>query len=245
MRRFIRCACGLVLLAVLGGCTGEPAGEEPTAQASTSAPGVSATADSGGSGLAAEQLEAVLTTINEAESLKAQVIPDAEIRSLEEQAAGRAGEIAVTPEECNVYAESAPETDPVEATRAAMTFAGESSLQPDAISLSSFPSSETAVGQVQAGREQLAACSEFSMEVSGQRIMTSVAEVDVETTADEDFALRTTAQVPGTIQESLTVTAVVDSTVIDVLVGGSADPAADVDRAERLVNLVVAQLRSL
>ena len=83
------------------------------------------------------------------------------------------------------------------------------------------------------------------MEVSGQEIVTTVTEVDVDTAADEDLALRTTAQVPGTIQESVTVRSLVGSTVVDVLVGSSIDPAADVDRAERLTNLVVAQLRLL
>ena len=120
----------------------------------------------------------------------------------------------------------------------------ESSLQPDTVSLSGLASEEAARTQLRAGRDQLDACSEFTMEVSNQEIRTTVSEVDVDTAADEDLALRTTARVPGTIQESITVRAVVGSTVVDVLVGGSPDPAADAARAERLTDLVAAELRA-
>lgn len=250
MRSAARIASALAAVLALAGCSGEPPEQVPptTAEASPSSeatPGSGASPAAGsGSQLSGEQLEAVLAAVNEAESLNAQVIPDAELRALEEEGARRAEDIVVTPEECNVYAESSSESLSADASRAAMTFAGESSLQPDTVSLSSLPAEETAVAQVQASRDQLNVCSEFTMEISGEKIMTTVAEVDVDTAADEDLALRTTAQVPGTIQESITVRAVVGSTVVDVLVGGSTDPAADIERAGLLTDLVVAELRA-
>ena len=255
-------AGGFACVLALAGCSADPPSEQlpglssPTAAAAdpsaaeTPAPATTDPAappssiPGSGSQLSAEQLEAVLAAVNEAESLNAQIIPDAELRALEEEGARRAEDIVVTPEECNVYAESGPEDLSAEASRAAMTFAGESSLQPDTVSLSGLPSEEAAGAQVQASRDQLNACSEFTMEISSQEIRTTVAEVEVDTAADEDLALRTTAQVPGTIQESITVRAAVGGTVVDVLVGGSTDPAADVARAERLTNLVVAELRA-
>lgn len=256
MRRAARIGWGLAVVLALAGCSEEPPGEELPGETppmtlgatptGTQVPGPEPTESfSAGSGsqLSAEQLEAVLSAVNEAASLKAQVVPDAELRALEEEGARRSEDIVVTPEECNVYAESSPEDLSADASRAAMTFAGESSLQPDTVSLSSLPSEAKASAQVQASRDQLNVCSEFTMEVSSQEIVTTVAEVDADTAADTDLALRTTAQIPGTIQESITVRAVVGSTVVDVLVGGSTDPAADVDRAERLTDLVVAELR--
>ncbi|GAB3549159.1 hypothetical protein GCM10027404_14330 [Arthrobacter tumbae] len=257
-----RIAGGFACVLALAGCSADPPDEHPperqtqtAAPAEPSAAGTQTPATSepaatpsstpgSGSRLSAEQLEAVLAAVNEAESLNAQIIADGELRALEEEGARRAEDIAVTPEECNVYAESSPEGLSAEASRAAMTFAGESSLQPDTVSLSGLTSEGAAGAQIRASRNQLNACSEFTMEVSSQEIRTTVAEIEVETAADQDLALRTTAQVPGTIQESLTVRAAVGGTVVDVLVGGSTDPAADVARAERLTNLVVAELRA-
>lgn len=258
MRSLTRIACGLALVLALAGCTGELTGEElpgrepgQTREADPSGsaePGPAATGSAAagdGSQLSAEQLEAVLAAVDESASLNAQVIPGAELLARQEEAARRPQEIVVSPEECNVYTESGPDGLSADAGRAAMTFAGESSLQPDAVTLSSLSSAEAAMEQLQASRNQLNLCSEFLMEVSGQEIMTTVAEVEVDTAADEDLSIRTTAQVPGTIQESLTVTAVVGSTVVDVLVGSSTDPEADISRAERLTDLIVAELRLL
>jgi hypothetical protein len=150
----------------------------------------------------------------------------------------------VTPEECNIYAE-APEDRAAEATGAAMTFAGESSLQPDSLTLASLPSEEAAHAEVEAIRDQLDVCTEYTIVVADQEITTTVSEIAVDTAADADLALRTTAQVPGTIQESVTVRAVVGSTVLDVLVGASTDREADITRAARLADLVVAELSVL
>lgn len=247
---------GLAVVMALAACNSESVREQlpgqppaTTAEASPSStvepsPGESHPAGDG-SQLSAEQLEAVLVAVDEAEPLNAQVIPDDELRALEEEGARRAEDIVVTPEECNVYAEPSPEPLSAEASRAAMTFAGESSLQPDTVSLSSLPSEDAAIAQMQASRSQLNMCSEFTMEISNQEIMTTVVEVDVDTAADEDLALRTTVQVPGTVQQSMTVRSVVGSTVIDVLVGSSSDPEADIARAERLTDLIVAELRLL
>lgn len=256
MRSVARLVSGLAVVMALAACTsesvreqlpGQPPATAPEASSSgTGEPGPGESPSAGdGSQLSAEELEAVLVSVDEAEPLNAQVVPDAELRALEEEGARRAEGIVVTPEECNVYAEPSPEPLSVEASRAAMTFAGESSLQPDTVSLSSLPSEDAAIAQMQASRSQLDMCSEFTMEISNQEIMTTVVEVDVETTADEDLALRTTVQVPGTVQQSMTVRSVVGSTIIDVLVGSSSDPEADTARAERLTNLIVAELRLL
>lgn len=250
-----RFVSGLAVVMTLAACTSESVREQlpgqppaTAAEASPSStvepsPGESHPAD--GSQLSAEQLEAVLIAVDEAEPLNAQVIPDEELRALEEEGARRAEDIVVTPEECNVYAEPSPDPLSVEANRAAMTFAGESSLQPDTVSLSGLPSEDAAIAQMQASRSQLNMCSEFTMEISNQEIMTTVMEVEVDTAADEDLALRTTVQVPGTVQQSMTVRSVVGSTVIDVLVGSSSDPEADIARAERLTDLIAAELRLL
>lgn len=250
---------GVVTLAVvlaLAGCSDTPADDEPVPSSTGTAPsapspgGQPDPASSGppqgsdGSQLAPDELVAVLTAIDEAESLNARVIPDDELRTLEEEGAQRAQDITVTPEECNAYAESALESVSEGSSRGAMTFAGESSLQPDTISLSSFASAEAAGEQVQFTREQLENCSEFTMDISNESIRTTVAEVAVDTEAEETLALRTTAQVPGTIQQSITIRALVGSTVVDVLVGSSTDPEVDVARAEQLTDLIVAELRA-
>lgn len=254
MRSVPRFISGLAVVMALAACTSESVREQLPGQPPLTTPEASPSStvepgptDPGGDGsqLSAEQLEAVLVSVDEAESLNAQIMPDAELRALEEENDRRAEGIVVTPEECNVYAEPSPEPYSAEASRAVMTFAGESSLQPDTVSLSGLPSEEAAIAQMQAGRSQLNVCSEFTMEISNQEIMTTVVEVDVETAADEDLALRTIVQVPGTVQQSMTVRSVVGSTVIDVLVGSSTDQEADVARAERLTDLIVAELRLL
>lgn len=248
MKTPIRFACGLAVILVLGGCSAEPAGEEPEGQGQgtpTSVSTAEGTAPAGGGAqLSAEQLEAVLVAINEAESLNAQVVPGAELDASQEEGVREAADITVTPEECNVYAVSSLESLPGDASRASMTFAGESSLQPDTISLLSLRTEEAAMARLQASRSQLDGCSEFTMEVSDQVIMATVEELPVETAAEEELALRTTATAPGTVQESLTVTGVVASTTVDILVAASPDPDADIARAERLMDLVVAELRT-
>lgn len=251
-----RIGVALAVVLALAACTGAPVEEEPAASstptntASSAEPGTGqpdpgtggAPQDGDGSQLDPAELVAVLTAVDEAESLNAQVIPDAEIRTREKEAAQQVAGITVTPEECHAYIESSPDVSEG-ASRGAMTFAGESSLQPDTVSLSSFASAEAARAQVQASRKQLGPCSEFTMDISNQSVRTTVEQISANTAADETLALRTTAQVPGTIQQSITVRAAVGSTVVDVLVGSSTDPEADVARAEKLTDLVVAELR--
>jgi hypothetical protein len=242
--------CGLATLLAVSGCTGGPTaddlpGQAPASESAAASPAMTPGPSEGvGPQLTAEQLRSVLESVNEAEALNAQVIPDAEFQAAQEKARS-AEEIEVTPEECNVYAEAAPEDRAAEATGAAMTFAGESSLQPDSLTLASLPSEEAARAEVEAIRAQLDVCTEYTIVVSGQEITTTVSEIAVDTAADVDLALRTTAQVPGTIQESVTVRAVVGSTVLDVLVGASTDREADIARAARLADLVVAELSVL
>ncbi|NJC21927.1 hypothetical protein BJ994_001003 [Arthrobacter pigmenti] len=260
-----------VLLALSFGvsaCSGDPAAEEPSSSAVSTNPsealseapseapsdepsGEPTEADSTepastGTQYTADELEAVLTAINEAEALNAQVIPDAELRPLLEGSAAEGLEdIVVTPEECNVFAESDLPELTAEANLAVMTFAGESSLQPDTLSLSSVPSEETIAEQLAASRTQLEQCSEFEMEISGQVVTAAVQELETETDAEEEVAVQTTVQVPGSVQESVTVTGFVGSTSINVLVGSSGDPQADVERAAGLINLAVAELAKL
>lgn len=251
-----------VLLAMLFGvtaCSGEQATDPTPSSTSTSAeetqsgeptaePTPSSESEepaSGGSQHTADELLAVLTTINEAESLNAQVISDEEIEPLLEEGAGSLGEIVVTPEECNVFAQSDLPELATEATLAVMTFAGESSLQPDTLSLSSVPSAETVAQQLAASRTQLDECSEFEMEISSQVVSATVQELEVDTNADEEIAVQTTVQVPGSIQESVSVTGAVGSTTINVLVGSSGDAQADVQRAAGIINLAVAELENL
>ncbi|WP_323961247.1 hypothetical protein GC088_05605 [Arthrobacter sp. JZ12] len=214
---------------------------EPTGEGTAAPSGVTPS----GPQFSAAQLEAVLAKINEAESLKATVIPDEDIRNQLEEEPGPDSGLVVTPKECNLYAETSPEALADEATLAVMTFAGESSLQPDSITLSSLPTEDSARRQLGEARGQLAACAEFTFQAGGQDVEAAVEELDVETSAEDHLALRTTVRIPGSIQESVTVTGVVSSTVINVLVGSSTDPEADNARAVELLNLVVAGLERL
>lgn len=238
-------AAATILL--LSACTGgQDEGNAPPGAGASASPTPeqsSPASAAGGSQRPADELEAVLTAINDAESLNAQVVPEAELRSSLDQGVGQAGDIAVTPEECNVYADSALDELAAEATYAAMTFAGESSLQPDSIVLASLPSEGSAVRQFESGRSQLDTCSEFTMEVSGEEINVTVEEVEAETAPDRTIALRTTVQVPGSIQESVSITSLVESTTISVSVGGSTDAEADLERAQRLLDLAAAELQ--
>lgn len=242
-------AGGITLLLSLAGCTGETAGEEPpaaSAETSSNQPPAPGSASAGpgaiGSQRTAGALEAVLTAVDQAESLNAQVIPDEDLRPMAEPAAGAVDGIDVAPEECRFFAESDPPESGADAIFAGMTFAGESSLHPDSIVLSSFPDEETVAQQLQANRALLQVCSRYELKRAEQVVSVTMQPVRVTTKADEEIAVRTTAQVPGSIRESVTVAARVGSTAINVLVGSSGNPDADLERAAGLVNLVAAEL---
>ncbi len=260
MKKATLYGAGVAILLALTGCTGEPvAGEgapSKNAGSASSDPGGSSSTgpsqapsssagEANGSQLTAVELEAVLTAVSEAEALNAQVIPDEQLRPLLEQGADQLGDVVVRPEECNAFAQSDLPELTAEANFAVMTFAGESSLQPDTVSLSSVASADVVIEQLASGREELQTCSEFEMELEGEVISASVKELEIQTEADEAIAVQTTVQVPGSIQESVTVTGILGGTSINVVVGSSGDPQADAQRAAGLVDVVVAELAAL
>lgn len=193
-----------------------------------------------------EELVAALSAVNEDESLAGVILADAEIRDLVDQAGtGAPSDLTVSPEECNVFADTDVVGDALSATLAVMTFAGASSLQPDSLSLTSHGSGDVIQNQIEANRTQLADCSEFEMDISGEVVTAAVTEQQVSTNADKTFAVRTVVRVPGTIQETVSLTALIGTTTINVTVGSSGDNAEDLARGEELVDATVAALRSL
>ncbi|WP_209730851.1 hypothetical protein [Arthrobacter sp. CAN_C5] len=212
----------------------EPAGTDPTtiAQPNTE--------------YTPEELVAALTAVDEEQSLAGVILPDSDIRDLVDRAGTEApSDLTVTPEECNVFADTDVVGPALSASLAVMTFAGASSLQPDSLSLTSHGSDDVIQDQLAANRSQLAECSEFEMDIAGEVVTAAVTEQRVTTNADRTFAVRTVVRIPGTIQETVSLTALIGTTTINVTVGSSGDNAEDLTRGEELVDATVAALRSL
>lgn len=192
-----------------------------------------------------EELVAALTAVDEGESLAGVILADAEIRDLVDQAGTEApSDLTVSPEECNVFAETDVVGDALSASLAVMTFAGASSLQPDSLSLTSHGSDDVIQDQLEANRTQLADCSEFEMDIAGEVVTATVTEQQATTNADETFAVRTVVRIPGTIQETVSLTALTGTTTINVTVGSSGDNAEDLARGEQLVDATIDALSS-
>ncbi|MHA7294678.1 hypothetical protein [Arthrobacter sp. HLT1-21] len=191
------------------------------------------------------ELAAALATVNEEASLEGVILTDPEIRELIVDQAANLGELTVSPEECNVFADPELTEQALSAALATMTFAGASSLQPDSIGLSSHESDEVIQDQLDANRDQLADCSDFDMEIAGEVVSVGVTELPVTTIADEAFAVQTMVRVPGTIQQTISLTAVTGTTTINVTIGSSGDDTLDLARGRDLADSTVAALRGL
>lgn len=212
----------------------DPVGPDPTTAAQANAE------------YTAEELVEALRAVDGEESLAGVILADADIRELVDQAGTDAPtDLTVTPEECNVFADTDVVGDALSATLAVMTFAGASSLQPDSLSLTSHGSDDAIQDQLEANRTQLTDCSEFEMDIAGEVVAAAVTEQQVTTNADRTFAVRTVVRVPGTIQETVSLTALIGTTTINVTVGSSGDNAEDLARGEELVDATVAALRGL
>ncbi|MHA7155467.1 hypothetical protein [Arthrobacter sp. TMN-50] len=226
---------------------------EPTTDPADSAGDPTDSADAGGAPAASldaeftpDELAAALATVNAEESLEGVILTDSDIRELVVESGSRnPGDLTVSPEECNVFADPDLTKQALNAALATMTFAGASSLQPDSVSLTSHASDEVIEDQLDANRDQLADCSEFEMDIAGETVMVRVSELEVATIADEAFAVQTVVQVPGTIQQTVSLTAVVGTTTINVTVGSSGDSAVDLVRGRDLVDTTVTALRGL
>ncbi|WP_028279141.1 hypothetical protein [Arthrobacter sp. H5] len=238
---------------VLTGCTGGPEEDPDPDVAKSSAPAPATTpepseepaADSGiDAEYAPDQLEAALTAVNEAEALEGVIATDAQLRPILEAAGDNPlSGIVITPEECNVLRDANFSNQVDSANLAVMSFAGGSSLQPDSLSLASQAESESVQAQLEASRDQLAECGEYQLENSGEVITAEVTEVEAATDAEDTFAIRTVVLATDTTQESLSVTGILGATTINVIVGSSGDPEADLDRAVGLVNAAIAELQ--
>lgn len=193
-----------------------------------------------------EELAAALATVNEKKSLEAIILTDSDIREfVGDTGSENRAEPSISPEECNVFADPELTDQALNAALSAMTFAGASSLQPDSISLTSHTSDEVIQDQLDINRDQLADCSEFEMDIAGETVAVGVTELPVTTVADEAFAVQTVVQVPGTIRQTISLTAVTGTTTINVIVGSSGDSVLDLARGQDLVDSTVSALRGL
>lgn len=240
-------AAAVCAAAFLAGCTGGPPEDTASSAATASPAQFRPERPDSGTQYSADQLEVALASLNKSESLQGTIITDAEIRPALETAAeeGALGEITVTPAECDIFADTELTGLAAEANLAVMTFAGGSSLQPDSLTLSSQASVDAIREQINANRTQLARCSEFTMEVSGEVLTARVTELGAATEADETFAAATRVKRPGSIQETISVTGIIGTTSVAVTVGSSRDRTADVERAVGLVNGAIAELKEL
>lgn len=193
----------------------------------------------------ADELEAALVAVDEQESLAGVILNDSAIRELVNGSDEGTSDVTVTPEECDVFADPDIAEQALSATLGVMTFAGASSLQPDSLSLTSQESDESVQEQIEVNRIQLAECSAFDMEIGGEVVSAAVTELSATTRADETFAVRTVVQVPGTIQETVSLTALIGTTTINVTIGSSGNVAEDLARGESLVDTTIVALRSL
>jgi len=192
------------------------------------------------------ELETALTLVNEGESLAGAILTDEDIRELVAASGGEApSDLTVSPEECNVFADTDIAQPGLNSSLAVMTFAGASSLQPDSLSLTSQTSDGLIQQQIEANRTQLQECSEFELTIAGEVVSAAVTELSATTDADRTFAVRTVVQVPGTIEETVSLTALLGTTTINATVGSSGDSSRDLARGEDLVDAAVAALLSL
>jgi len=153
-------------------------------------------------------LSSLLSTLKDSQGRPLTVVPAAQI----DQGIIKAKELlksaVFTPPECNVFADSNSQI-PDDSTYAAGTTVSAADKTAIVVTVIALKDAKELTDHLEASRKATAACSNFTVEVAGQKITTEVRPIDVRTKGDQSFAaLGKQSLATGEKQTALTMTGI-------------------------------------
>ena len=229
-RRITPAAILLTAFLALTGC-GSNTG---TAPATSSPPSASATPSPAKTYTDAD-LSSILATLKDAQGRPLTVVPAAQI----DQGIIKAKEIlksaVFTPPACNVFADSNSQI-PEDSTYAAGTTVSAAENTAIVVTVVALKDAKELTDHLDASRKASAGCSNFTVEVAGQKITTEVQQIDAKTKGDQSFAaLAKQSLSTGEKQTALTMTGIKGNLAATAVKAG---PAVTQDAAAELAALI-------
>lgn len=229
-RRITPAAILLTAFLALTGC-GSNTG---TAPATSSPPSASATPSPAKTYTDAD-LSSILATLKDAQGRPLTVVPAAQI----DQGIIKAKEIlksaVFTPPACNVFADSNSQI-PEDSTYAAGTTVSAAENTAIVVTVVALKDAKELTDHLDASRKASAECSNFTVEVAGQKITTEVQQIDAKTKGDQSFAaLAKQSLSTGEKQTALTMTGIKGNLAATAVKAG---PAVTQDAAAELAALI-------
>lgn len=186
----------------------------------------------------ADELEAALTAVRDAEGTTGQIINDATLRPGLAQVESTLEDLTITPEVCSDLASDNIAEKIDSANVAIMQFNAT-----DTLTVFSYDDASFIDRQVETNAQQMVDCTEFQMEVSGQVISAAAEEVSASTDAVTTQAYRVTVAAAGQEATTVQVSAFSGTTNITASMTNPADAQGALATAEDLINALLAELK--
>lgn len=231
----------------LAGCAGggetapssSPAAAEttPAAQTTSAAPTAEAAKPAGGQ-LSAQQLAEIADTLADGNS-QAQIVDKQTIVAQLPMAEQQIKAMKIEPAECAqfVAADVNAEFEKMEMITVALP--GEGALDSTSVSIVSYKDPADAKANISKAQSSLKDCSEFSIEMQGQKVTTKTTDVKAKTDGSVTQANRSDIQIPGGSMTTLSVSAQQENNLVSVSKTGMKATDADIAEAEKLTNKVL------
>ncbi|MBT2593977.1 hypothetical protein [Arthrobacter sp. ISL-72] len=180
-------------------------------------------------------LSSLLATLKDSQGRPLTVIPAAQI----DQGIIKAKEVlktaVFTPPECNVFADSNSQV-PEDSTYAAGTTVSAADQTAIVVTVIALKDAKQLTDHLEASRKATAQCSNFTVELSGQKITTEIQPIDAKTKGDQSFAALAKQSIStGEQQTALTMTGIKGNLAATAVKGG---PAVTQDAAAELAQLI-------
>lgn len=214
------------------------AGETTAAAETTSAAPTTEAAKPAGGQLSAQQLADIADTLA-GDNEQAQIVDKQMIVSQLPMAEQQLKAMKIEPAECAqfVAADVNAEFEKMEIITVALP--GETPLESTSISIASYKDPADANANISKAQSSLKDCSEFSIEMQGQKVTTKTTEVEAKTNGAVTQANRSEIQIPGGSMTTLAVSAQQENNLVSVSKTGMKATDADVAEAEKLTNKVL------
>jgi hypothetical protein len=185
-------------------------------------------------------LSALLATLKDAQGRPLTVVPAAQI----DQGIIKAKEVlksaVFTPPECNVFADSNSQI-PEDSTYAAGTTVSAAEKTAIVVTVIALKDAKELTDHLEASRNASAACSNFTVELAGQKITTEVQPVDAKTKGDQSFAaLAKQSLSTGEKQTALTMTGIKGNLAATAVKAGPEVTPNDAPELAQLIDTILA-----
>ncbi|WP_157407790.1 hypothetical protein [Arthrobacter sp. ZBG10] len=185
-------------------------------------------------------LSSVLATLKDAQGRDLTVVPAAQI----DQGIIKAKELlktaVFTPPECKAFSDSNAQV-PEGSTYAAGTTVSAEEKTSIVVTVIALKNAQEMTGQLEASQKAAAACSNFTIELGGQKITTEVQQITAKTAGDQSFAaLGKQTLATGETQTTLTMTGIKGTLAATAVKAGPAVTPNDAPDLAQLIDAILA-----